>query len=159
MTQNEFIKYCEKYNKFLDTYMPDEGQGNNFATQVIVCVNRLVHDCLNNGEYLHRVETLFNCLTMADWLYDNYKPFRGLCIKYELDTYYPDIATIQEYAIFILMPLMKMVFTEEFYNKYCKVNIRSNIYDENINGKFTSIQVEYSGESFEEEKGYNEEWN
>lgn len=32
MTQSEFRKYYEKYVKFLNTYMPDEGQGNNFAT-------------------------------------------------------------------------------------------------------------------------------
>lgn len=56
---------------------------------------------------------------------------------------------------------MEIIFTEEFYNEYSGINIVSNIYSENMNGKFTSIQEKYCDNDFynNEEDHYDDYWD
>lgn len=146
MTYDDFQTHVESYNSFLNKYLPKEGQGDNYATQVITCINRLVYEYIVNGDCLIFIGAVDNCIVQLDWLYDNFQPFRELCHKYKLNAMNTKIDTDEDYHTLVLTPLMDKVFIEEFYNEYCKIGTISNIYNKNKNGEFTCLLKEYNEE-------------
>ncbi len=40
----------EKFDRVNDMYLPDRGEGNNMATQIVVAINKLIYKWYNDGD-------------------------------------------------------------------------------------------------------------
>lgn len=72
------FNWYDKYQKVLDEYLPDYGQGENKLEQVVTCVNSIVYLWFNDGVVYdnHWKDGLYDnsdnsACTYANWLYYN----------------------------------------------------------------------------------------
>lgn len=57
----------DKYYEVLTQYLPDTGEGNTMATQLVTAVDRIVYRWFNDGDTIWTDE----CQSFADWLCEN----------------------------------------------------------------------------------------
>lgn len=67
--------YYNKFETLIDKYLPEQGEGNTKATQVVTAVNKLVYKWYNDGDVFDNtffLEGWANDLSSyANWLYQN----------------------------------------------------------------------------------------
>ena len=65
-------EYFDKYGDMLDKYMPDRGQGDTMASQIVTAVHKLIFKWYNDGDVFdntHYMEGWMNNLSSyANWL-------------------------------------------------------------------------------------------
>lgn len=66
----------EEIEKLIDEYLPEQGEGENFATQVVTAYFKLNHEWYNNGNTITR--TCNNTWDYANWLYNNIPQVREI---------------------------------------------------------------------------------
>lgn len=75
LTESVNWDYFSKYQNIIDTYMPDEGEGDTMASQMVTAVNKLIYRWYNDGDVYDTVNTCFNesfndLTSYANWLYE-----------------------------------------------------------------------------------------
>lgn len=67
--------YFDKFEKVNKDYLPDRGEGETKATQIVTAVNKLIYMWYNNGDIFdntHYLDGLFNDVSSyANWLAKN----------------------------------------------------------------------------------------
>lgn len=151
LTESVNWSYYNKFNSINDKYLPDSGEGENMATQIVTAVNKLVYKWYNDGDvYDNRygLEGWANDLSSyANWLH-SYIPETKLILERVIE---PPFVNDDGYEN-LLRDLADLVLSEKFLSKYESQPIKDSIYE--ANGPFEF--VEYS-EDDEDEYDYNYE--
>lgn len=65
-------EYFDKFDKINDEYLPDRGEGDTMATQIVTAVNKLVYKWYNDGDVFDNTGSLAgwcnNLSSYANWL-------------------------------------------------------------------------------------------
>lgn len=135
--------YYDKYETLIDKYMPERGEGETVASQIVTAVNKLVYKWYNDGDVFdntHYLEGWANDLSSyANWLYENTKDSWKILNKIA------DCLTGSDYED-LLKELADKLLDEGYLAEQNKVAKTGTIY--NCDGKF-----EY-GEQEDEEDYY-----
>ena len=137
--------YYNKFDGINDKYLPERGEGNTKATQIVTAVNKLVYKWYNDGDVFDNTKYLkgwANDLSdYANWLYTNTTEDTKLI----LNTVY-NCFDDSEYED-LLQELTNELFKEEYLAEQDKIEKAGTIYE--CNGKFKFI----------EEKEEEEDWD
>lgn len=128
--------YFDKFEPIINKYMPDRGEGETMASQIVTAVNKLIYKWYNDGDVYdntHRLPGWANDLSdYANWLY-KYVPKT----QYTLDLI-EEVSTDDGYEE-ILQLLADLTLNEEFLSKYTDEKCLGSIY--NCNGPFKFIDL------------------
>lgn len=132
-----------KFNDIVDKYMPDSGEGDTLASQIVTAVNKLVYKWYNDGDVYDNVHSGLSgwandLSSYANWLYKYCKPAEILKEIY-------DINDGSEYED-LLMDLATKCLNVEFLNSMEKPK-QGSIY--NCDGPF-EFKEDYGDEEDEE---------
>lgn len=68
-------KFIDDFSSYIHKYLPEEGQGNNFASQVVTCVNKLIYKWFNDGDVYDNTYFLDgwenDVSSYANWLFNH----------------------------------------------------------------------------------------
>ena len=142
-------EYYDRFREINDKYLPDRGEGENMATQIVTAINKLVYKWYNDGDVYdnsHYLEGWANDLSSyANWLY-KYMPESQLILdKIDRAIDYGDYE-------FILKDLSDKYLNSEKLLKYEEQEKIGSIYE--CDGKFKFV---YRDEDFEDEDDSDEE--
>ena len=120
---NSLTDENSSYSILTDKYLPEDGQGENKASQLVTAANNIIYGWYNNGD---TISGNGNDLTSyANWI-DKYikepeirKILKDDYIDYN-DTYY-----LSE----IILPLIRFVFREDFLEGLASQEIEGDIYE------------------------------
>lgn len=128
--------YFDKFEPIINKYMPDRGEGETMASQIVTAVNKLIYKWYNDGDVYDNTRGLpgwANDLSdYANWLY-KYVPKT----QYTLDLI-EEVSTDGGYEE-ILQLLADLTLNEEFLSKYTDEKCLGSIY--NCNGPFKFIDL------------------
>lgn len=139
--------YFDQFDKIADKYMPDEGEGETMASQIVTAVNKLIYKWFNDGDVYDNVnsciESWCNDLSSyANWLHTNIP---------ELSSILENIYHMHENEYEgLLEDLANTALNEEFLAKYNKPKTGS-IYD--CDGPF-----EFNDSFEDDEEGEEGDW-
>lgn len=124
--------YYDKFDGINEKYLPERGQGETKATQIVTAVNKLVYKWYNDGDVFdntHHLEGWANDLSdYANWLYYyTSKEVQTILNKIK------DCTTDGEYED-LLQELADKLFNEEYLAEQNKLEKMFTIYD--CDGKF-----------------------
>lgn len=118
--------YYNKFDALNKLYLPDEGEGDTMASQIVTAINKLVYKWYNDGDVYdntHHLEGWGNDLSSyANWLYNHAEGTRTI-LNSIFDVY--DDSDYED----LLKKLTDLVLNEEYLKKYDKSTIGS-IYEE-----------------------------
>lgn len=142
-------EYYDRFREINDKYLPDRGEGENMATQIVTAINKLVYKWYNDGDVYdnsHYLEGWANDLSSyANWLY-KYMPESQLILD-KIDRAIDD----GDYE-FILKDLSDKYLNSEKLAKYEGQAKIGSIYE--CDDKFKFV---YRDEDFEDEDDSDEE--
>lgn len=74
LTESVDWSYYDKFEDLINKYMPDEGEGETFASQIVTAVNKLVYKWYNDGDVFDNVNSGLqgwanDLSSYANWLY------------------------------------------------------------------------------------------
>ena len=126
--------YFDQFETVVNKYMPDRGEGETMASQIVTAVNKLIYKWYNDGDVYDNTYGLqgwANDLSdYANWLY-KYVPKT----QYTLDLI-EEVSTDGGYEE-ILQLLADLTLNEKFLSKYTDEKCLGSIY--NCNGPFKFI--------------------
>lgn len=126
--------YFDQFETIINKYMPDRGEGETMASQIVTAVNKLIYKWYNDGDVYdntHGLQGWANDLSdYANWLY-KYVPKT----QYTLDLI-EEVSTDGGYEE-ILQLLADLTLNEKFLSKYTDEKCLGSIY--NCNGPFKFI--------------------
>ena len=126
--------YFDQFETIVNKYMPDRGEGETMASQIVTAVNKLIYKWYNDGDVYdntHGLQGWANDLSdYANWLY-KYVPKT----QYTLDLI-EEVSTDGGYEE-ILQLLADLTLNEKFLSKYTDEKCLGSIY--NCNGPFKFI--------------------
>ena len=126
--------YFDQFETIVNKYMPDRGEGETMASQIVTAVNKLIYKWYNDGDVYdntHGLQGWANDLSdYANWLY-KYVPKT----QYTLDLI-EEVSTEGGYEE-ILQLLADLTLNEKFLSKYTDEKCLGSIY--NCNGPFKFI--------------------
>lgn len=133
--------YFDKYNHIINKYLPEKGQGDSFATQVVTAVYTLIHDWYWDGNVYDNRHTRFlgygkGLASYGNWL-SKYTICTGILNRIYVCRSYG------EYS-YILKDLARVLLNEEYLEKMCHEPIKDNIYT--CKGKFKFYYDNWSEE-------------
>lgn len=141
----------DKFEPIIDKYMPDIGEGDSLASQMVTAVNKLIYKWYNDGDVFDNNYALSGWVndlsSFANWLYKYVKETRPILNR---------IYKIKDEAgyEYILLALAMTVLTEDFLSKYSDKVKTGSIY--RCDGPFSWVDLsEYDDE--DEEDWYEEE--
>lgn len=142
----------DKFEPIIDKYMPDIGEGDSLASQMVTAVNKLIYKWYNDGDVFDNNYALSGWLndlsSFANWLYKYVKETRPILNR----IYKIKDETGYEY---ILLALARLVLTEDFLSKYSDKVKTGSIY--RCDGPFSWVDLsEYDDEDEYEED--DEDW-
>ena len=142
----------DKFEPIIDKYMPDIGEGDSLASQMVTAVNKLIYKWYNDGDVFDNNYALSGWLndlsSFANWLYKYVKETRPILNR----IYKIKDETGYEY---ILLALARLVLTEDFLSKYSDKVKMGSIYE--CDGPFSWVDLsEYDEEDEYEED--DEDW-
>lgn len=136
------------FHKFLDVideFMPDRGEGDTKASQIVTAVNKLVYKWFNDGDVYDNTNLIFegfnDLSSYANWLYNNVRNTRDI-----LDKIYR-CKKEQDYTD-LLYDLAEATLDDDFLAEYAEQPAQGSIYDED--GPFVIEEI------FDEEDEYDE---
>ena len=141
----------DKFEPIIDKYMPDRGEGDSLASQMVTAVNKLIYKWYNDGDVFDNNYALSGWVndlsSFANWLYTYVKETRPILKR---------ISKIKNEAgyEYILLALAMTVLTEDFLSKYSDKAKTGSIY--RCDGPFSWVDLsEYDDE--DEEDWYEED--
>ena len=142
----------DKFEPIIDKYMPDIGEGDSLASQMVTAVNKLIYKWYNDGDVYDNNYALSGWVndlsSFANWLYTYVKETRPILKR---------ISKIKNEAgyEYILLALAMTVLTEDFLSKYSDKAKTGSIY--RCDGPFSWVDLsEYDDE--DEEDWYEEDY-
>lgn len=141
----------DKFESIIDKYMPDIGEGDSLASQMVTAVNKLIYKWYNDGDVFDNNYALSGWLndlsSFANWLYKYVKETRPILNR---------IYKIKDEAgyEYILLALAMTVLTEDFLSKYSDKVKTGSIY--RCDGPFSWVDLSKYGDE-DEEDWYEEE--
>ena len=142
----------DKFEPIIDKYMPDRGEGDSLASQMVTAVNKLIYKWYNDGDVFDNNYALSGWVndlsSFANWLYTYVKETRPILKR---------ISKIKNEAgyEYILLALAMTVLTEDFLSKYSDKAKTGSIY--RCDGPFSWVDLsEYDDE--DEEDWYEEDY-
>jgi len=74
LTEGVDWSYYDKFEDLVNKYMPDQGEGETFASQIVTAVNKLIYKWYNDGDVFDNVNSGLNgwandLSSYANWLY------------------------------------------------------------------------------------------
>lgn len=145
----------EKFDKLNEKYLPDKGEGETKATQIITAVNKLIYKYYNDEDVFdntHHLKGWGNDLSsFANWLYFYVDKETQMILNKVYDCY-----TNEDYED-LLKELADKLFNEDFLEEQNKIAKMFSIYD--CDGKFKFVE-RYDNEDnyyeYEDEEEYEE---
>lgn len=142
----------DKFEPIIDKYMPDIGEGDSLASQMVTAVNRLIYKWYNDGDVFDNNYALSGWLndlsSFANWLYKYVKETRPILNR----IYKIKDETGYEY---ILLALARLVLTEDFLSKYSDKVKTGSIY--RCDGPFSWVDLsEYDDEEWEDDEDWED---
>jgi uncharacterized UBP type Zn finger protein len=138
--------YFDKFDEITDKYLPDEGEENTMATQIVTAISKLVYMWYNNGDVFDNTRNLNGCFnnisTYANWIYDYIDGASRILNK----VYSCLSGADYEY---LLKELADTYLKEEYLEDLSKKEKTDSIYDCE-DGKYMFID-EYDDEYYEEQ--------
>ena len=87
-------RYYDKFKRVMDRFLPDRGEGESKATQIVTSVNKLVYKWYNDGDVFdntYSIDGWCNDLSSyANWLEANAYGARGILCKIRRCSSYDD---------------------------------------------------------------------
>lgn len=127
--------YYDKFDGINEKYLPERGEGETVATQIVTAVNKLIYKWYNDGDVFdntHHLEGWANDLSdYANWLYENTKDAWKILNKIS------DCISDSEYED-LLQELADKLLNEEYLVEQNKLEKVGTIYD--CDGKFKYIE-------------------
>ena len=124
--------YYDKFEELNGKYLPERGEGNTKATQIVTCLNKLVYKWYNDGDVYdntYHLEGWANDISdFANWLY-YYTTVEVQMILNEIENCHND----SEYED-LLQELADKLFDEKYLEEQNKLEKMFTIYD--CDGKF-----------------------
>lgn len=147
LTESVDWGYFDKFKTILDQYMPDEGEGENKASQTVTAINKLIYKWYNDGDVFdntHYLEGWANDLSSyANWLYNNVEGANSILNLIE------ECKTDDDYER-LLKDLADEFLVEDILKEFAQEAKIGSIYE--CNGPF-----EFSEYEEEEEDWYEDE--
>ena len=132
--------YFDKFEPIDDKYLPQKGEGNTMASQIVTATAKLVYKWYNDGDTpdnTHYLTGWWNDLSSyANWIYNYVPETRNI-----LDNFFT-CHNGDEYAEKVLKPLCDLTNTFEFLANYETKDKVDTIYD--CDGPF--VWEEYNDE-------------
>lgn len=123
--------YYDKFDGINEKYLPERGEGETVATQIVTAVNKLIYKWYNDGDVFdntHHMEGWANDLSdYANWLYENTKDAWKILNKIS------DCISDSEYED-LLQELADKLLDEEYLAEQNELDKVGTIY--NCDGKF-----------------------
>lgn len=138
--------YYDKFDHITDKYLPNCGEGETKATQIVTAVTKLVYKWYNDGDVFdntHNLEGWANDLSSyANWL-DKYtkasRILHGISGCYDDDDYED-----------LLKDLADLLYDEEYLERMNQEIKQESIYD--CNGTFRFVEYDDEKEDYWEEE-------
>ena len=131
--------YFDKFEKVNEEYLPDWGEGETKATQLVTAISKLVYKWYNDGDVYDNtayMEGWCNDLSSyANWIYANYlesQPILDRIYKVYDDAGYEHI----------LKDLADKFLNKEFLSEENKKNSYGSIYNADGNFRFDDYETE-----------------
>lgn len=145
--------YFDKYDDVMEKYLPTEGEGETKATQIAVCVSKLVYKYYNDGDVFdntHGLEGWANDLSdFANWLYyhttDNAENILNKILICANESDYEDL----------LKELADELLQEDYLVEQNKIEKEKTVYD--CVGKFKFVEQDAEDEYELDDEDYNDE--
>ena len=148
--------YFDKFEPIIDKYMPDRGEGETMASQIVTAVNKLVYKWYNDGDVYDNtyiLEGWVNDLSdYANWLY-KYVPKTQYTL--ELITKAYNDSSYEE----ILQLLADLILDENFLAEYSNKPLEGSIY--NCDGPFEfreNFEDDYEDDYYGYDDDDDEDW-
>ena len=120
---NNLTDENSSYGILIDKYLPEEGQGENKASQLVTATNKIIYGWYNNGD---AISGDGNDLTSyANWIDKYIKEPEIRKILKDNDIDYDDTYYLSE----IILPLIRFVFREDFLEGLASQEIEGDIYE------------------------------
>lgn len=79
LTEGVNWEYFDKFNDIIDKYMPDQGEGDTLASQIVTAINKLIYKWYNDGDVFDNVNSGMDgwandLSSYANWLNKYCKP-------------------------------------------------------------------------------------
>lgn len=76
ITESVSWSYFDKFNDIADKYLPDRGEGDTIASQLVAAVNKLIYKWYNDGDVYDNVNSGLDgwandLSSYANWIYKN----------------------------------------------------------------------------------------
>ena len=143
--------YFDKFEPIIDKYMPDRGEGETMASQIVTAVNKLIYKWYNDGDVYDNtyiLEGWVNDLSdYANWLY-KYVPKTQYTL--ELITKAYNDSSYEE----ILQLLADLTLDENFLAEYSNKPLEDSIY--NCDGPF-EFRENYEDDYEDDYYGYDDD--
>ncbi len=119
--------YYDKFKSIEDKYLPVEGQGDTFATQIVTAITKLVYKWYNDGDVYDNVMSGMNgwandLSSYANWLYEYVDGTQEILMSIE------GVSTDSEYED-LLKKLADEFLAEEFLEQANNSNKQGDIYE------------------------------
>lgn len=136
--------YYDKFDGLSDKYLPERGEGETKATQIVTAVNKLIYKWYNDGDVFDNTYLLkgwANDLSdFANWLYYyTDREVQRILNKIE------DCSTDSEYED-LLQELADKLLNEEYLAEQDKIEKMFSIYD--CDGKFKFVEETEDDEDY-----------
>jgi len=140
--------YFKKFTKINDKYLPDVGEGDTQANQIVTAINKLVYKWYNDGDVYDNTHFLpgwaNDLSSYANWLYNNVFETKFILPRIE------EAMTDGQYEL-ILKELADKCLNEKFLKPYSKKENAGSIYECEGKFKFEDVPEEDFNDNFEED--------
>ena len=119
------------YSKLSDQYMPSTGQGDTKASQLVTAANKILYRWYNDGDAITSRDN--NLTDYANWIekYVREEPKINRIMAAAEKYTNPDSS---DYILYVLIPLIKFVFREDFLAELATESRVGSIYE--CSGRF-----------------------
>lgn len=146
--------YYDKFEEINKKYLPDIGEGETRASQIVTAINKLIYKWYNDGDVFDNTCNLLgwcnDLSSYANWLSRYVEGATAI-----LDNVFD--ANEDEYEN-LLKDLADEYLTEEFLSKNAELPKAGSIYECDGIYKFVEYQEEPEEDEFEDDEEYEEEW-
>lgn len=137
--------YYNKFNALNDKYLPDQGEGENMATQICTVINKLVYKWYNDGDVYDNTRGLAGWLndlsSYANWLYKYIPQTQSILDRI-------DDADEHQYEQ-LLKDLTDTLLNQKTMDCYSSLDKLGSIYE--CDGKFRFIEAFYDDDEYEDD--------
>lgn len=142
-------EYFNKFESIDDKYLPDRGEGNTMATQIVTATSKLVYKWYNDGDVYDNTYNLHgwcnDLSSYANWLAKHVNGCEEILDRISV------IRTDAGYE-HLLKDLVDLTNTEEFLQPYTLMEKTGSIYD--CEGDYKFVENSDDDDYYDDEEDY-----